>query len=197
MAGRRRPRGGKPMDPYEAAVDRGEGTGQPGHEHSEDEEYVGPDLSAAFRKQKWAIVGLGAFILVAALVQSAGNSQRPKLAPDCGHSRLALSATSVKQGSLVRWTATGPAEGTVVLAIDVARFTRAADGTLRRDPLNAKPLDSTQTASDEQRLIGCSGSGLFGAVVPPGKHTVSLFRVSGTGGEPVASAGLQVTDESR
>lgn len=193
MAGRRRPRGAMPMDPYEAAVDRVEVTGQPGQEHSEEEPDPGPDFSASFRKQKWAIVAVGALILVGGVVQSAGNNKRPRLAPDCGHSRLALSATSVKQGSLVRWTATGPAEGTVVLAIDVARFARAKDGTLRRDPLNGKPLGSTQTASEEQQLVGCTGTGLFGAVVPAGEHTVSLFRVSDAGGEPVASAHLRVS----
>lgn len=193
MAGRRRPRGATLKDPYEAAVDRVEVTGQQGQEHSEEEPDPGPDFSASFRRQKWAIVAIGALILVAGLVQSGGTTKRPKLAPDCANSRLVLSATSVKQGGLVRWTATGAAEGTVVLAIDVAQFTRATDGTLRRDPLAGKSPDSTQTASQELQLVGCSGTGLFGAVVPAGQHTVSLFRVSAGGAEPVASARLRVT----
>lgn len=185
------------MDPYEAAVDRAGTTRQPGQEHGEEEQDPGPDFSAAFRKQKWAIAGIAAFILVGALVKSAGTTSQPKVAPDCGHSRLLLSATSVAQGGLVRWTATGPAKGTVVLAIDVARFTRDKDGTLRRVPSTGRPLEATRTASVEEQLVGCTGSGLFGAAVPAGEHTVSLFRVSDAGAESVASARLRVTAPSR
>lgn len=190
-----RRRSARRIDPYEAAVDRFEKTGQPDAENGEEpEEDPGPDFSASFRKQKWAILAVGALIVVGGLFRSAGSSQRPRLTADCTHSRLALSASSVEQGSLVTWTATGPSDGTVILGIDVMRFTKAVDGTLAREPVNGKPLDATQPASSELQLKGCSGSGFFGAVVPPGKHTVSLFRVSASGAEPVASAGLEVTE---
>jgi hypothetical protein len=195
MADRRQRRGAPRVDPYEAAVDRFEKTGQPDSENGkEPEPDPGPDFSASFRKQKWAIVAVGALIAVGGLVQSASSSKRPKLAADCAHSRLVLSATSVKQGSLVTWTATGPADGTVLLAVDVARFIKSVDGTLARQPVDGKPLDATQRAGAERQFQGCRGSGVFGAVVPPGKHTVSLFRVTDTGAEPVASASLRVTE---
>lgn len=194
MPPRRRPRGAAHPDPYESAVDRFEQTRQAEHEFGEaPPSDPSQDLTAPFRRQVRVIFIVCALFLVFGLIRSAGDNQQPKLAADCARSRLALSSSTVEQGGLVRWTATGPSDATVVLAVDVAGVAKAADGSLRREPSSGRLLSDTQLASDELPLKGCRASGAFGAVVPAGKHTVSLFRLGDTGGEPVASASLQVT----
>lgn len=150
--------------------------------------------SAPMRPRMKLVLGLFALALLYGVVQSGRNSTPPKLAADCERSQLALSSRSVRQGTPVRWTATGAAEGSVILAVDVARFTKGADGTLRPQPVAGRTLAQTQAGSYERPLTGCRTSGVFGATVPPGRHTVTLFRLSGTGGEPVASVPLEVTN---
>lgn len=153
---------------------------------------AGADLPV--RPRMKLVLVLFALALLYGIVQSARNNVAPKLAADCEHSRLALSTASVRQGSPMRWTATGPAEGTVIVAVDVARFTRSADGTLQPEPAAGHRLEETQAASYERELTGCRGSGQFGVTVPEGRHTVTLFRLSATGSEPVASAPLEVSE---
>ena len=153
----------------------------------------GLDLPPARPRMTLVLVLFGLALLYA-LVQSARNNAAPKLAADCEHSRLALSTSSVRHGAPMRWTATGPAEGSVIVAVDVARFTRSADGSLHPQPAPGRRLEETQAASYERQLTGCRASGQFGVTVPAGRHTVTLFRLSATGSEAVASAPLEVTD---
>ncbi len=52
--------------------------------------------------------------------------------------------------------------------------------------------EQTQAASHEFRLSGCVESGYFGVTVPPGEHTVTLFRLTESGSESLASHRITV-----
>lgn len=183
-----------PFDPYESAAGRIERARQAEQEYGERVPPPGLGLSGPVRPPMRIVLALFALALLFGVVRATRNSSPPKLSPDCEHSRLALSTASVRQGSPVRWTATGPEQGTVILAVDIARFGRTATGTFDPEPTTGTALKDTQAASTEQRLAGCRATGLFGATVPPGRHTVTLFRLSDAGGQPVASAPLEVTE---
>lgn len=190
MPGRRRwpRRGSIPIDFYESAADRLEQARQAAEDFGD----RSPRQRLPTPPRLGLVFGLFALILITTVVQS-GRDRPPELAADCANSRLVLSTASVRQGNPVRWTATGPEDGTVLLGIDIARVTRTSDGALKGQPVSGKSIEQTQRAAKEQRLTGCRGSGVFGVVVPPGKHTVTLFRLSGSGGSPAASAPLEVT----
>lgn len=213
---RRWHRSSQRTDPYEAAAaridDRRRGGPQPGDEGAAADgdrpaatPPVGPvgragrtrqgdavDHVASARRRMRLLLIVFLALLLTGIVRALHNSA-PRLAADCEHFRLALSTSSVAAGAPVRWTATGPASAAVVLGVDVARFSQAADGRLHPVPLAGIPLSSTLVTSPEPRLSGCRISGVFGAGVPAGKHTVSLFQLSASGGAPVTSAPLAVT----
>jgi hypothetical protein len=192
---RRGRRGSAPADPYEAAAGRLERARQARQEFGDAAPPApGLDLAGPMRPRMRVILALFALALVFGVVQANRNSSPPKLAADCANSRLALSTASVRQGNPVRWTATGAAEGTVIVAVDVARFTKSAGGSFDVQPLAGRTVGQTLAGSGEQPLTGCRGTGLFAARLPAGRHTVSLFRLTDTGGEPVASAPLEVTE---
>lgn len=210
---RRWHRGSHRTDPYEAAAARIDERRRTGPEPGDEGEAAGAgrtppvgrmgrvrqtrqgdavDHVASARRRMRLLLIVFLALLLTGIVRALHNSA-PKLAADCQHFRLALSTSSVAAGAPVRWTATGPASAAVVLGVDVARFSQAADGRLHPVPVAGTPLDSTLVTSPEPRLSGCRISGVFGAGVPAGKHTVLLFQLSASGGAPVASAPLAVT----
>jgi hypothetical protein len=195
MPGRRRGRrGSAPADQYEAAAGRLEQARQARQEYGDAAPPLpGMNLAGPMRPRMRVILALFALALVFGVVQANRNSSAPKLAADCAHSKLVLSTTSVRKDSPVRWTATG-AEGTIIVAVDVARFTKSAAGDFSVQPLAGRTVDQTLAGSREQPLTGCRASGLFAARLPAGRHTVSLFRLTDAGGEPVASAPLEVIE---
>ncbi len=196
MPGRRRGRrGSAPADQYEAAAGRLEQARQARQEYGDAAPPLpGMNLAGPMRPRMRVILALFALALVFGVVQANRNSSAPKLAADCAHSKLVLSSASVRRDSPVRWTATGAAEGTIIVAVDVARFTRDASGGFSVQPLVGRTVDQTLAGSGELPLTGCRASGLFAARLPAGRHTVSLFRLTDAGGEPVASAPLEVTE---
>lgn len=187
----KRRRGTPQFDPYEAAAGRMERSRRATEMGDVGPPPPGVELPA-MQRPRWKLALLViAVALLAGIVQSNRQAAAPKLAADCTRSQLRLSPNEVRQGRPVRWSATG-ANGAVILAVDVQSFAKGAGGRYVVRPLPGHSVDQTQAASREVRLQGCAAAGLFGATVPPGEHTVTMFRLTGTGSTPLVSAKLTV-----
>ncbi len=184
-----RRRQGPAADQYEAAAQR---LGR--QRRLDDEGVIAPPVAAMGPGGRGQLKFLLVFFVGAvlfALVQ-ASRSGAPELAADCDRAQLALSTAQPQQGDPVHWTATGPADAPAILAIGVASFDRGADGEYRIRPLPGRAAEQTQAASHQFRLSGCVESGYFGVTVPPGEHTVTLFRLTESGSESLASHRITV-----
>jgi hypothetical protein len=124
-------------------------------------------------------------VLAGSAVRYGAGNRPPALAASCTTPGLALSADSVRRGGLLRYSAVGPADGAIVVAIDAARL---------RPDLSAVPLPGaadTQVVKVPKRLTGCRTEGRLGVQMGAGTHTVSVFPAAG--GDPLASRSLTVT----
>lgn len=188
----RRRRAAPPFDPYEAAAGRMEQARRAAEVGDTSPPPPGMDLGPMPRP-RWKLAALViAVALLAGILQSGRSAKAPELAADCTRSQLRLSTTEVRQGRPVRWSATGTEGSAVILAVDVASFAKNAGGQYVVRPLPGHTVEQTQAASREVRLTGCAASGLFGATVPPGEHTVTMFRLTGAGSAPLVSVKLTV-----
>ncbi|HVF21027.1 MAG TPA: hypothetical protein VNA14_12420 [Mycobacteriales bacterium] len=91
---------------------------------------------------------------------------------------------------------TGPDDGVYVLAIDTADFTRNANGTYSPLPATGVPKEEIQAASQPTRLGSeCRGAGTFSIVsVPPGEHTITMFRLTPDRAEKLTSTPFTVLE---
>ena len=105
-------------------------------------------------------------VVVVALLRDGIGSGAPTLAKSCAKAAYALSADSVRPQGVLKWSATGPAEASVVFAIDVSAVPDAGS-----DDLLAGPIP----------LTGCERHGQFGVAAPSGEHVVSVFLVGPDG----------------
>ena len=120
-----------------------------------------------------------------------------ELTTSCTTPAFALSAAESAPRRPVRWAMTGPDEGVYVLAIDTADFARNANGTYSPLPAAGVPKEEIQAASRPTRLgPECRESGTFSIVsVPPGRHTVTMFRLTTDRAEKLSSTEFTVLDE--
>jgi hypothetical protein len=140
------------------------------------------------RRRRWTPVIFVALVLFATIgaipllrVGSAGGIVRPQ----CDKPVIGVSAGKVQPGQLAAWQASGPAEGTYVLALDADEVTIGAAGrvTVESGRLLAGPLS----------LSGCrSHQTLFHAPAQPGEHLLTLFQRTPSGYQRVARAVLKV-----
>ncbi|HVE98582.1 MAG TPA: hypothetical protein VNA12_05320 [Mycobacteriales bacterium] len=122
----------------------------------------------------------------------------PDLGTSCETPAFALSREEAPLGEPVQWTVTGPDDGRYFLALDVAEFTAAPDGTFTSVPYAGRARDRTQQLSADIDVgDDCRDTGVFGVLAPvqPGPHTVSLFRRSPGRIERVADRPLRVLAE--
>lgn len=125
-------------------------------------------------------------VVGAAVRSGGGGSTPPALTASCTTPGLALSATSVRRGGLLRYSAVGPNDTAIVVALDAARLL---------PDLAAVPLPGrtdTQVVKVAKRFTACRTNGQLGVQVSPGQHTVSVFPAAG--GTPLTSRPLTVTD---
>jgi hypothetical protein len=153
-----------------------------------------PDLPYWYRSLprkstlRWTIAIF--FALALFVILRAGHHAPPKLTTSCRTPGLALSTSSVKHDGLVRWSATGPPNQEVVLAIGVTGFrTGVGPGRLTAIPDPGRTAKQVEQASALVHLSsGCTLSGTFSALVPPGRYQVRLFRVIRSGPSLTARA---------
>jgi hypothetical protein len=145
---------------------------------------------------RWLLVVVAGIVVLT--IARSGHSHPPALATNCTTPGLALSTSSVKQSGNVRWSATGPAHGEVVLAIGVQGFQpNQGPNRLRAIPDAGRTPAGVEQASPLLHFTsGCRLSGEFSADVAPGHYQVRLFAVttvdSSLSAKPVASRPLAV-----
>lgn len=120
------------------------------------------------------------------------KQQSPSLSTDCSTPELKLSTTSARSGSNITWSATGPA-GRYVLAID-ARALDIHGATIGVQKSSGGNGKSATLAGRAFSMSGCAASGRFAFTVPPGDHTLRMFRVAGDSATVVRTQDLTVTD---
>ena len=140
------------------------------------------------------LVGVLAVGITLQLFRGEGDIE---LTTSCTTPAFALSTEESAKGRPVRWAITGPRSGVYVLAIDTADFARNANGTYSPLPAAGVPKEEIQAASAPVRLgEKCRESGTFSIVsVPPGKHTITLFRLSPDQAERLTSRPFTVLDD--
>jgi hypothetical protein len=133
-------------------------------------------------RTRWTIVIVFAIVAVAIFKGGHGSSP-PPLATNCTTPAIALSASSVSKGDLVRWSGTGPPHEQVVLAVGVKGFTIGATPkqlTAIPDP-GLRSNQVQQASSLVPFNTSCRATGTFRALVPRGSYQVRLFRLNGVG----------------
>ena len=187
MVRHRRARG---LDAYELAVLRGPGQ-ETGVDGEDDEGRPPPLPKFTVGRFKVGPLGLVMGVLILIVVGSAVKygGGPPDLAASCSTAGLRLAVNRIVEHAPVEYTAVGPDAGPVLLAIDAAGV---------RPDLSLVPLPggTPQRLGVPRRLAGCRVQAAFGVQVPPGKHTVTLFRLTPTGSAVLATAALVVTDRS-
>jgi len=185
----------EPLDPYEAAAGRLDR--QRRADEAGDVGPLPPDLQFERppRPGGRTLTALLVVVAVVAVAQVLSSGRTPELPTDCDTPALALSTDSADRGTPVRWAATGPDEGQYILAVDVVSIApRPGSDVFDGEPAPGRQLPETQTASEPFRLRNCTADGVFGVRVPPGEHTVTMFRLTGGGSVPVASRPLEVSE---
>ena len=178
-------RGRDSLDPYERAVLRGEDPDAPA---DGGETPPLPKLTAGPLRvgSLGLLAGLLVIVALAALARSGDGA--PGVAADCDTPGLELSTALTRPGGLVEFTAVGPAEEDVVVAVNA----RGVDpATLAVDPQQGR---TAQRATERLSLTGCRVTGRFGVQVGPGLHEVVLLRVTDEGSRPLARRPLEVID---
>jgi hypothetical protein len=82
----------------------------------------------------------------------------------------------------VTWKATGPS-GDYVLTLDVTAVSRGSGRTV-----NVEAGESASWAGPVFAMSGCRATGRFGLTLPPGDHTMRLFRFNPDVAGPVTKA---------
>ena len=132
-------------------------------------------------KPKQLLFGFLAVIVVGALIKS-GGSRTPALAASCTAPTFAVSTDSVKQYGVVRWSAVGPSDRRVVLAVDSPTV-----------PAGRATATGAGRVYGPTALTSCRASGLFGVPTAPGQHTITAFVVAADGtATPLGSKPLEV-----
>ena len=113
-------------------------------------------------------------VVVVAVLRGVGRPA-PAAEGSCADPGFRLSATDVDQFGVLKWSATGPAEGRVVLGLDTSGVP-VATGKL------AGPV----------ALTGCRASGQFGMPAAAGEHRVVAYLLRPDGSSTVVST-VEVT----
>jgi hypothetical protein len=152
------------------------------------------------RRSIWRWVLLGFVLLFAfTLIHARLTSRPPALTTNCSTPAIALSSSTASQGSIVRWSATGPANMHFVLLIGVSHLVPGAQpGQLHPVPDRTNGNDVTRFAARPTAMPSdCKANGEFSVNVPAGQYPVTMFRLDGTGanvtGTQVAVKPLTVT----
>lgn len=152
------------------------------------------------RRSSWRATAIAVLIVVAAIIIRVHlNNRAPSLTTSCTTPAFALSSTSLRQGSTVRWSATGPANAHFIITMGIARLvSRTQPGQLHGKAEAGHTAATTQQAVHTTALSsGCKANGAFLVGVPAGTYTVRMFRLEGTGtnvsGTAVASKTVTVT----
>jgi hypothetical protein len=120
--------------------------------------------------------------LVVGIATSTSRARAPSLAADCKRTVVKLSATEGRFGSPVTWKATGPS-GNYALTLDVTAVSRGNGRSV-----NVVAGGSASWAGPVFAMSGCRATGRFGLTLPPGDHTMRLFRFSSGAVGPVTKA---------
>lgn len=119
---------------------------------------------------------------------SSAQTRSPSLPADCHRAVVKLSTTEGRFGSPVTWKATGPA-GDYAFALDAAAVTRGNGRAVSADTPSAAPSWGGPLFS----MNGCRATGRFGLTLPPGDHTLRMFRFGPSGAQPVVKQSLTIT----
>lgn len=147
---------------------------------------------------RWTAAGVG-IIVVAILIRNGINSDAPALVTNCKTPAIALSSSSTHRGSVIRWSATGPANAHFLIAIGVGSLVPGTNpGQLHPVPDTGGTAATTQLAVPTSKLsTTCKANGAFTVDIPSGQYNVRLFRIKGSGiavtGTPVATQPLKVS----
>jgi len=131
---------------------------------------------------KWTAGGVAA-IVVAIIIRNGLDSRAPSLTTSCTTPAFALSSSNPHRGSIVRWSATGPANSHFLIAIGVARL--EPDATVGQ--LHAVPDPGHTAVTTEEAVLAttlsakCTGNGAFTVSVPAGRYNVRMFSLEGAG----------------
>lgn len=140
---------------------------------------------------RYALGGL--FLMLILAIFNSSMNEPPELAGSCTDPTFALNTATPRQGQTLSYAVTGPPGARFALAIDTAALVRQPDGSLQ----------SVAAAGfeDEVRVVGkaitlgdsCRADGAFGVPVDPGRHAVTMFRLTDTGSEQVRTENITVT----
>ena len=163
---------GAPFDPYEFGA------------RNADPETGGLEpllpMPNRFRPRQLALAFLAVFVIGALL--KGGGTRLPPLPASCTTPAYSVSTDSVKQYGVVRWTAVGPRDSRVVLAVDSPDL----------PTVPALPTGAGRVFGPTL-LTGCEASGQFGVTAASGTHTVTAFAVAADGSvTPLGSKPLEV-----
>ncbi len=147
---------------------------------------------------RWTLGGVAA-IVVAILIRNGLDSRAPTLVTSCKTPALALSSSTTHQGSVVRWSATGPANAHFLIAIGVGSLVPGSKpGQLHPVPDTGGRPGTTELAVPASKLSAkCTAHGSFTVDIPSGQYNVRMFQINGSGasvtGTSVASRPLKVS----
>jgi hypothetical protein len=140
---------------------------------------------------RWTAIGL-IVIVAAVLIRSELNNRAPSLTKSCTTPAIALSSTSVRQGSTLRYTVTGPSTAHVVIGIGVASFTPGSKpGQLRPVPDPGGTPARTEVPVNNVIGSSCIAHSYFEVGLPKGKYTVRLFRLTDPGQPDVTATAVE------
>lgn len=126
-----------------------------------------PPLPGARRNSALRLLGYGvAGVVVLSLIRGGNGSTAPRPPGSCTQPAASFAGKSVKTYGGMRWSASGPADASVVIGIDTSALpTTGGTGRL------AGPV----------ALTGCRASGVVGIEVPAGRHVLTAYLVKADG----------------
>lgn len=139
-----------------------------------------PELGglASLRPRNLLLLFFGG-VLVVAFLRNGVGAGAPALSKDCTKAAYKLSSDDVRRYGVLKWSATGPADASIVFGLDTATVPEP-----HSDNLLAGPLPITE----------CLRNGLFGVRTPAGKHQVTVFLVRQDGTSTVVGTSALTVD---
>lgn len=135
----------------------------------------GPPRIAPLKLLAYFAIG----VVVVAVLRDGVGGGAPAVTGSCTMPAFALNKESIRSNGALKWSATGPADATVVIGLDTTSVpSTREDGKL----------------SGPTALKDCKADGLFGVRAPDGRHQVTAYLVKADGTSSVVSTSTIIVE---